>query len=74
MYKINAMSKSISISKPGISFSSVYCSISDKSCTFSFKSSFKNVQVGKDQEKAQSEKDPHFKKGGKTKLTIIPIP
>ena len=30
------------------------------------------VQVGKDQEKAQSEKDPHSKNrgGGKTKVTI----
>ena len=31
----------------------------------------KKVQVGKDQEKAQSEKDSHSKnRGGKTKLTI----
>ena len=35
-------------------------------------SCFKNVQVGKDQEKAQSEKDSHSKNrdGKKTKLTI----
>ena len=33
----------------------------------------KKVQVGKDQEKAQSEKDPHSKNrdGEKTKLTIM---
>ena len=39
---------------------------------FSHEGSFKKVQVGKDQEKAQSEKDSHSKNRGgkKTKLTI----
>ena len=40
-------------------------------CCFFFTGSVRKVQVGNDQEKAQSEKDSHSKnRGGKNKLTI----
>ena len=41
-------------------------------CNFQHGSRYKKVQVGKDQEKAQSEKDSHSKNRGgeKNKLTI----
>ena len=41
--------------------------ISSKNITIHFATLKKKVQVGKDREKAQSEKDPHWEK---TKLTI----
>ena len=51
-------------------FTFFFLSVEDILCVSSFQV-YKKVQVGKDQEKAQSEKDSHYKnRGGKKQLTI----